>query len=73
MSKFKKLERFSRISVGGGNQIGFFYSEFEMIYYSKNYLEYFNGGYCRCIVYERCKLSNPGRTVIKFGIRLLKI
>lgn len=73
MSKFKKLNRFSSISVGDGNEIGFFYSEFEMIYYSDKYLEYFKGsGYFRCIIYSRCRLLNPSKIIIKYGIQILK-
>lgn len=74
MSKFKKLERFSRISIGGGNQISLFYSETEMIHQ----------GYCyrpknfnkRIKYYERRKLIQPETiryTISEFGIKLLKI
>jgi hypothetical protein len=74
MSKFKNLERFSKISVGEANQIGLFYSEFEMIY--QGYL-YRPKNFDKIIrYYERRELlpsENVHNRIIEFGIRLLKI
>jgi hypothetical protein len=74
--RYKNLDKFSKIIIGRGGQIGMFYNNYHNIYHDTKHPHYVKGYYKKCRLYTRRVYFDFGHEfalgVRIYGIRMIR-